>query len=414
MALYRCAACGSPNVITDTQTGGISYNYAKGVVGTAILGAGGAVAGLESKITGVFKCKDCGITLTYPMPNEIKMAIDLGVRDPKSRNNLKSPSGIRLDWNFLRTKYKNIEDGFADAFKNDIDGFVKSFNATKEFYDRILAFDDELVPHLNKHQAEWEQSVKEQEEAKKKEFEAIDEKVAAEIEETCKELEAKLASELSAVSDKIASLKKEQEEAEKQLSALSAFKIFARKQLKDTIEATTNKINQLNEKTQKLHNQHTIDIDNARLSKAQKIKLAVQELDEKYPVPDSPVDLHKKVEVFKKLRNEKLGPVDVYMLRGDEYIFSQSSYIVPLILLAYRDRFGEDFQFGGSQEINCNWLEDVLLKLSLISLPFEDSFHAKQFVDRNTELAWNLGLLTYTVCAGVKTFSFNENALNLF
>ena len=45
MALYRCAACGSPNVVTDTQIGGLKYDYLKGAVGTAILGAGGAAAG---------------------------------------------------------------------------------------------------------------------------------------------------------------------------------------------------------------------------------------------------------------------------------------------------------------------------------------------------------------------------------
>lgn len=30
MALYRCAACGSPNVVTDTQIGGLKYDYLKG------------------------------------------------------------------------------------------------------------------------------------------------------------------------------------------------------------------------------------------------------------------------------------------------------------------------------------------------------------------------------------------------
>lgn len=47
MALYRCAACGSPNVMTDTQIGGLKYDYLKGAVGTAILGAGGAAAGIK-------------------------------------------------------------------------------------------------------------------------------------------------------------------------------------------------------------------------------------------------------------------------------------------------------------------------------------------------------------------------------
>ena len=45
VALYRCAACGSPNVVTDIQKEG--YDYVKGAIGTVVLGAGGAVAGLD-------------------------------------------------------------------------------------------------------------------------------------------------------------------------------------------------------------------------------------------------------------------------------------------------------------------------------------------------------------------------------
>ena len=45
MGIYRCAACGSPNVMTDTQANGVNYNYLKGAVGTVLLGVGGAAAG---------------------------------------------------------------------------------------------------------------------------------------------------------------------------------------------------------------------------------------------------------------------------------------------------------------------------------------------------------------------------------
>ena len=47
MSLYRCAACGSPNVMTDNKKEG--YDYVKGAIGTAVLGVGGAVAGLDGK-----------------------------------------------------------------------------------------------------------------------------------------------------------------------------------------------------------------------------------------------------------------------------------------------------------------------------------------------------------------------------
>jgi hypothetical protein len=44
--------------------GGIKYNYLKGAVGTVALGVGGAAAGITSEKQQVFKCPDCGTTLT--------------------------------------------------------------------------------------------------------------------------------------------------------------------------------------------------------------------------------------------------------------------------------------------------------------------------------------------------------------
>ena len=51
MGIYRCAACGSPNVMTDTQANGVNYNYLKGAVGTVLLGVGGAAAGSKPYIS---------------------------------------------------------------------------------------------------------------------------------------------------------------------------------------------------------------------------------------------------------------------------------------------------------------------------------------------------------------------------
>lgn len=113
MSVYRCAACGSPKVMLDTQSGGINFNFAKGALGDAIMGPGGALVGLESTETPVFKCPDCGMTLTYPMANSIKEAIDLGVMDLKSREFL-FVDGYQLTWEFLQSQYKNIESGPAD------------------------------------------------------------------------------------------------------------------------------------------------------------------------------------------------------------------------------------------------------------------------------------------------------------
>lgn len=114
MSIYRCAACGSPNVVTDTENGGVNYNYVKGAVGTVLLGAGGAAAGIQSKKEQVFKCPDCGLTLKEPMGFEIKTLIDMGVMSAAARKNLKL-NGISIDWEVLTTKYKNIEKSSFDV-----------------------------------------------------------------------------------------------------------------------------------------------------------------------------------------------------------------------------------------------------------------------------------------------------------
>lgn len=113
MGLYRCAACGSPNVVTDTQTGGIKYDFVKGAIGTIALGAGGAAAGIKNQQQRVFKCPDCGVTLTYPMPEEIKKAIDLGVMSPAARKQTFVGNSL-FTWEYLSQTYKNIESEFAD------------------------------------------------------------------------------------------------------------------------------------------------------------------------------------------------------------------------------------------------------------------------------------------------------------
>lgn len=114
MALYRCAACGSPNVLTDTQKEG--YDYVKGAIGTVVLGSGGAVAGVNGKNKQVFKCPDCGMTLTYAMPDELRELIDIGVMSVKARDNL-TLRGMPIEWEFLKNKYKNIESGIGDEIE---------------------------------------------------------------------------------------------------------------------------------------------------------------------------------------------------------------------------------------------------------------------------------------------------------
>lgn len=143
MATHRCAACGSPNVLTDTQSGGVSYNYKKGIVGTVVLGVGGAVAGIESKTQNVFKCQDCGITLTYEMPEKIKDAINRGLINETARNSLYVDGMGQLRWESLKRMYKNIEEGIADRIIADRENqrredLLAYATATQEEFDEAV------------------------------------------------------------------------------------------------------------------------------------------------------------------------------------------------------------------------------------------------------------------------------------
>lgn len=46
-AFLRCAACGSPRVMMDEKSEG--YSLAKGILGTALIGNVGVVAGINGK-----------------------------------------------------------------------------------------------------------------------------------------------------------------------------------------------------------------------------------------------------------------------------------------------------------------------------------------------------------------------------
>ncbi|MBQ6719756.1 MAG: hypothetical protein IJN20_05355 [Oscillospiraceae bacterium] len=114
MTSYRCAACGSSNVMKDVQAGDVSYDYKKGIIGTVILGPGGAVAGIGSEPRTVYKCSDCGMCLTYAMPEDLRQAIDLGVDNASIRDKLHLINSKNLSWSRLKQLYKNIESGSGD------------------------------------------------------------------------------------------------------------------------------------------------------------------------------------------------------------------------------------------------------------------------------------------------------------
>ncbi len=80
MSSYRCAICGSPNVTKVEQNDGFSYG--KALVGTAVFGTIGAVAGINGKKKYVFSCPDCGNVLPTPMDDFTKDKIDVVMTNP--------------------------------------------------------------------------------------------------------------------------------------------------------------------------------------------------------------------------------------------------------------------------------------------------------------------------------------------
>lgn len=111
MSLYRCSVCGSPNVTCESRLSGIKYDYAKGAMGSVILGPGGAAAGITSTTETIYKCADCGAALPYPMADHVKAWIDLGVISLEARKKMEMDF---IYWDGLTAQYKNIEKGPAD------------------------------------------------------------------------------------------------------------------------------------------------------------------------------------------------------------------------------------------------------------------------------------------------------------
>lgn len=243
MALYRCAACGSPNVVTDTQTGGIGYNYVKGAVGTVLLGVGGAAAGIQSKQEQVFRCPDCGLTMSCPMPEEMKAIIDLGVMSPDARHNL-TLRGVPMEWKFLKQKFKNIEFGIGDELEADRKAHQEKMRNTPHSFEWQLHYDyatDEGKALLESLRPAFEAGVarqldiwEERENAK-----AVEARAKAEKEEK-ERIER-----INFLTNKKASLSEEQKELHQSLSNLSFFKAKEKSITKKKIEAISHDISNI-------------------------------------------------------------------------------------------------------------------------------------------------------------------------
>lgn len=232
MALYRCAACGSPNVVTDTQKEG--YDYVKGAIGTAILGTGGAVAGIDGKTKRVFKCPDCGLTMNSPMPDEIKTLIDIGVMDVDARKRL-TLRGLPMEWEFLISKYKNIESGVADEIAASREAHREQMRNTKYSIDWQIAFDytsDEGKALLDSLKPAMDAEIAAAQEAEK-----------AKYAEEAQRQQAKV----NVLQKQKSELEAEKERISKTIASLGFFKFTEKKLANADLEAVNGKIAKLDE-----------------------------------------------------------------------------------------------------------------------------------------------------------------------
>ena len=132
LAIYRCAACGSPRVKADEKSEG--YSIAKGVAGAVLLGGIGAAAGINGNKRMYYHCPDCGTTLSYPMSMEIVQIINMSVADPS-----KNISSLR-NW---KKSYPNIEWTDAETLPDEP-------RQISSFYDedKLQSLSDK-IPNIN-------------------------------------------------------------------------------------------------------------------------------------------------------------------------------------------------------------------------------------------------------------------------
>lgn len=126
----RCAACGSKRIIVESKKEG--YDVVKGVVGTALIGVPGALAGAGGKKNTYYHCAACGQIFNMPMLSVESDLIDKMLENPANwKNLLKEKKAI----------YKNIE-------WEDTGVFEKPLRALTE-EDRVEQMEDKILCYLN-------------------------------------------------------------------------------------------------------------------------------------------------------------------------------------------------------------------------------------------------------------------------
>lgn len=144
MSLYRCAVCGSPNVVKIEKNDGFSYS--KALAGTAVFGTVGAVAGINGKKSYAYSCPDCGRTMPQPMDSVTKEKIDLVMTNPDTLVPVLYPN-IYNQYSYLyrqREKQRELESAqriekytscpidSSNPLNISADDFIKAQNVFKE------------------------------------------------------------------------------------------------------------------------------------------------------------------------------------------------------------------------------------------------------------------------------------------
>lgn len=323
MSLYRCAACGSPNVIAEKENGG--YSYTKGAIGTVVLGVGGAVAGINGKTKQVFKCPDCGLTLNEPMVFELQNLIDIGVSSSYARKNLVL-QGTKISWEFLKNKYKNIENGFADEEIKLREEHPSTIKESASQAARIIA--DSIIEDYQRFQAEltqlenskenmeemqsvWEQTAKDILEARQKAYSEAEEAEQKSYNCAVIKAEADIDKEISDLAEKYKQLEIKTKQLQEEFSSLGFFKGKRKKEINGLLQQKNTEMNSNKAKQSELFTKRSnVGID---LQKEMNRNVAKQkkEINKKYPLTESPAEtkekLLKKQAYLNAIREKQIG-----------------------------------------------------------------------------------------------------------
>lgn len=306
MSLFRCANCGSPNVLEDVQNAGVSFDYKKAIVGTVVLGAGGAVAGMSNNTEKVYKCPDCGMTLTYPMLDDVKQMIDYGLHSVEARSKL-SLNGVPISWDFLKTKYKNIGEGLADTIiKNRTDLARES---VAMWADLTIQKEKEKSAELELAKAEYpmlEEKQKAWEDANKGLFNKIQaekERVRQSVKSKYNNLRAvqtiQNTNQQNMLENKKTTNRTEKSALEKKLLTLGFFAFGEKKNVSKRMEYLDQELIGIEQSIKDLT--ASFSEKRMKLDEEEKnaLKMEVKKIDSKYTIPPSPVDINKRLERYK-------------------------------------------------------------------------------------------------------------------